>query len=245
MGLLLYVIISVTALVILYYNRKINFLFILLIFLIIPPAELLYQYIRYQSDCLSSAGLTVDRKAENVAGFVYEGLSERCYACVARFLTKLGYRYVDIADNNNIGDIADVYYRFTLAETGAGACEDFEKAAGYLSPEALRTRFGLEPGQCIAREEIGENDTKYQLLKAERPTPAGNRHQFHKVRDRLSSERLAVSNAYLFGGGFLGWFWFFPGDAPYAACPAQGIALDGTSGDNLTKILVPPTKPAP
>lgn len=76
-----------------------------------------------------------------------------------------------------------------------------------------------------------------------RRPPSGGGHEFHKVRDRLSNERLAVSNSYLFGGGFLGWFWFPPGSPPYASCPDEGVSLDAVSGDNLTKVLVPKGKP--
>ncbi|HAT36008.1 MAG TPA: hypothetical protein DCS82_09845 [Rhodospirillaceae bacterium] len=175
--------------------------------------------------------------------FVYEGLEENCFACVAPFLVRLGYKYVDIADNNNIGDIADVYYRFEIAKKGSKSCKTFAKRTQYMTPEAIKTRFHIGPDQCLAREAIEENDTKYQLLKAVRRLPSGDRREFHKVRDRLTNERLAVSNSYLFGGGFLGWFWFAPGSPPYASCPDEGISLDAVSGDNLTKVLLPRGKP--
>lgn len=239
MGIVLYLIVFTISVVFLYYNRKTRLLLGLLVLLLIPPIELIYSYISYQSNCVTSSGLSVQSSAKDIDGFVYEGLSERCFACVAPFLVRLGYKYVDIADNNNIGDIADVYYRFTLAKSGAKLCKDFTKANQYRTPDEIKTRFHINAEQCIARETIDENDTQYQLLKAVRRMSGGDVREFHKVRNRLTNEQLAVSNSYLFGGGFLGWFWFAPGKPPYASCPDEGISLDAVSGDNLTRVLVP------
>jgi hypothetical protein len=239
MGIILYIIVLVISLVTINYNREKIYLYIVLLFLLVPPSELIYKYITYKSDCIASSGLTITSSAKEVEGFVYEGLSERCFSCVSGFLTRHRYAYVDIADNNNIGDIADVYFRFELAKSGAKSCKDFGLLTKYMTEAEIQKRFGTEAGQCIARTEIEENDTKYQLLKAVRRTSNGDTRQFHKVRNRLTNERLAVSNSFLFNGGYLGWFWFAPGKPPYTACPTEGISLDGASGDNLTRVLVP------